>query len=169
LQMAIQRDIPLKGLNAVHAERNSQGINEEGLDSSSAMPFGSTLEAVFLPIQTCDPRFTRRGWGTRGLSVSAFLTRIHATSCLHSQHGSLHLLSRQGFLATVRSVTPTRIPMVPPEFKSAMSSEVDLSSVYFRRKNSPRMRCYALTFWWMLPVLQIRRHGVLTSFALSQH
>jgi len=58
---------------------------------------------------------------------------------------------------------------VQSPFQSATSSEVDLSSVYFRRKNSPRMRCYALTFWWMLPVLQIRRHGVLTSFALSQH
>lgn len=31
------------------------------------------------------------------------------------------------------------------------------------------MRYYAITLWWMLPILQIRRHGIDTSFALSHN
>lgn len=147
-----------------------KGGRRRAVGSSSAMPFGSTLEAVFPPIQTCVPLSRLGNPRAFGLRVShahcryfmpAFSTRMTPP------YLTTRLLGDRALCYPDRGRRDLqRRSSRPP---SARSSGVDLSSMYFRRKGSPRMRYYALTFWWMLPVLQIRRHGALTSFALSQH
>jgi len=77
-----------------------------------------------------------------------------------------HYLTTMLHGLTERSTTPQQAFLMIIDFQShndaftlveATSSVDDFSSVYFRRKTSPRMRYYALTLWWMLPILQIRR------------
>jgi len=129
---------------------------------SSTTPFGLVLEAVSPPSDYLPDNGEPLSFRSGGFSPP--FTLLHACilnsddSTLSHDNASRSYRTLYYPLRCIQCVICllNKLEIIGMQLK-ATSSVDDFSSVYFRRKTSPRMRYYALTLWWMLPILQIRR------------